>query len=331
MKNQILLLGALLIFVPSFSVNAQMSHSDSSFVNLVSTEQTYISYWNKPGTWFDNPEVSSLSGLYDLMDQNYPFETTEFTNCYATISVPNSITDVTMVNQTIQQFEDSTGIFLYGLDKPFRRLDFSLGSKTGKTFAIMDSSHVVSGQHDIAFLVITGTGTNMAKGIIDGTGYHNLNCFANNLVNKLGDVFVPIVPNDELRAIYFNKKKMTSTGTGNSVPYLLSYLNAAGRAYGVNRLIETVAWVKYLKKMYKRVVVLGLSTGGKVAHWASLLAEPDATMVSSGYSVLVDNDVNSQLVNSMSYGNYLLTFDKDSIRNRTSQLKTQFLFTMCQN
>lgn len=329
MKIQIYIITALLL--SSFSVLAQMSHSDSTYLNSISGEQTYISYWNKPGVWFLNSEVTSLPNLYDQIENDYPFASSDFENCNQQIITADSLKDVTLINQTINQYEDSQNVVLYGLDKPFRQLNFSLGSKFGKTFALMDSSHVLSSQHDIAFLVITGTGTNLARSILDGSGYHNTNCFTNNLINKLGDVFVPIVPNDELRAIYFNKKKLTGTISGNAIPFLLSYLNAGGRAYGVNRLIETVAWIKYLKKTYKRVVVLGLSTGGKVAHWSSLMAEPDAAIISSGYSILVDNDFSSQLINSMSYGNYLTIFNKDSIRNRTTQLKTQLLLTLAQN
>ena len=329
MKKYIYLFSALIL--NTFYGFAQMTHADSSFVNSISGEQTYISYWYKPGVWHVNSEVSSLPNLYDQIDNDYPFATSDFDNCNQSIITEDSLKEVTLVNETINHYEDSLNITVYGLHKPFRQLNFSLGTKSGKTFALMDSSHVLSPQHDIAFLVITGTGTNLAKSILDGSGYHNTNCFTNNLINKLGDVFVPIVPNDELRAIYFNRKKLSSTGSSTGVPYLLNYLNASGRAYGVNRLIETVAWIKYLKKTYKRVVVLGLSTGGKVAHWSALMAEPDAAIISSGYSILVDNDLNSQLVNSMSYGNYLLVFNKDSIRNRTTQLKTQLLLTLPQN
>ena len=306
---------------------AQLSASDSIFLNTISTEQVWISYWNYPGRWFIRPEVNSINNFYEQAENEFPFQTPEYSNCYEGIQPAPALQNDSLINQSIDSLETFTPFTLFNLNQPFKVLPFTLNGKTGYARALLDSSHN-NGSHNVAYMVILGSGTNLIKQFFDNQSYHNINCATMNYLKTRGDVYVMTTPNEEQRAIYFNKKKMKSS----AIPsFLLNYLNADNRAPGITRLIEYVAMIKYLKQHYDRLIVLGLSTGGKVAHWVSLMAEPDAALVSSGYSVLVDNDLNSQNVNAIFYGPYQTIFTKDSLKNRLKQVKTQFLFTLPQN
>jgi hypothetical protein len=319
------LLGLMLYFIQP--LNAQVSSADSLFLNSVATEQVWISYWNYPGNWFIRSEVNSVSNFYTQAQQEFPIQTPEYANCYAGIQPANHLLNDSLINNSIDSLESNTAINLFNLPQAFRVLPFTLNGQTGYARALLDSSHN-NGQHKVAYMVVLGSGTNLIKQFFDNQGYHNTNCATMNYLKTKGDVYVMTSPNEEQRAIYFNKKKMKSSIAPS---FLLNYLNADNRAPGITRLIEYVAMVKYLKQEYERVIVLGLSTGGKVAHWISLMAEPDAALISSGYSVLVDNDLNSQNVNAIFYGPYQTIYTKDSLKNRLKQVKTQFLFTLPQN
>ena len=323
---------SLLILLYGFHMKtqAQFSPADSVYLNNIFKESMYISYWNYPGKWYQQPEISSVQNLYEQIDSSYKFYNNEFEDCYQKMSVSDILERDTAINYTMDTFEAAHNYMIFGNKNPFVKAKFELNNKVAYTYALIDSTSAPVYNTDHAFVIISGTGTNLLKQIFDGNGYHDLNCYVRNLLKPYGDIYIMSMPNEDHRAIFFNKKKATSLPTVQP-PYMLTYLNAANKSLGLNRLIETVAMIKFLKTKYKKVFVLGLSTGGKVALWASLLSEPDAALISSGYSVLVDNDYNSQLINSMTYGNYLLVYDKDSTRSRLSQLHTQFLFTLAQN
>jgi hypothetical protein len=319
------------MYISLVHCQAQITHGDSIYLNNICKESTYISYWNNPGLWFHHTEISSVQNFYDQVDSSFIFNNDEFADCYRKIHTSAALELDTMVNQTISNYEIAhNNIPLFGNKNPFVKLKFNLNNKSAYSYALLDSSSKAVYNNDCAFVLISGTGTNQIKTILDGNGYHDLNCYVRNLLKPKGDVFIMSMPNEDHRAIYFNRKKASSLPSF-TPPYLISYLNAANKSLGLNRLIETIAFIKFLKTQYKKVVVLGLSTGGKVALWATMLSEPDASLIASGYSILVDNDYNSQIINSMSYGNYLLVYDQDSTKSRISQLHTQILFTQAQN
>ncbi|MCC7029025.1 MAG: T9SS type A sorting domain-containing protein [Chitinophagaceae bacterium] len=329
MKHTFLKLLAVLLFFHHTGV-AQLSVADSNYLNSIYNEMPYVSYWDYPGIWYHHTEPTSIQNFYDQIDSSFKFHNDEFADCYHKMYVSNILERDTAINATIHNYEVANNIKVYGNKDPFVKVAFSLNNKSTYCYAVLDSMSAPVYNTDYAFVIISGTGTNLLKEIIDGTGYHDLNCYVRNLLKPTGDIYVASMPNEDHRAMIFNRKKATSLPSYQP-SFLTNYLNAQNKALGLNRLIETVALVKYLKTKYKKVFLLGLSTGGTVALWTSLLAEPDAAIVASGYSVLVDNDFNSQMVNLMSYGNNLLVYDKDSVRNRLSQLHTQFLLTQAMN
>lgn len=307
------------------TANAQITKQDSIYLNTCMGEPMWVSYWNYPGNWMTQPEISSVQNMYDQMNEMFVFENEDYIDCYQNMVVDTFMQYETIINDQIALFEQTYApLTVYNLPKPIRKVGFTLNNKTGYASALLDSVSNISGNRDIAFVIITGTGSNQIKPIVDNVGYHNTNCQTMNLLKTRGDVYVMSIPNEDYRAIYFNKKKLKYLPTPNM---MVAYLNSINKAPGVSRLVEHVAMIKYLKTKYKKVFVLGLSTGGKVAHWVSMMSEPDATIVSSGYSVLVDNDYQSQLVNATLYGPYLTIYTPDSIKNKTKQLRTQFLIT----
>jgi hypothetical protein len=312
------------------TAKAQLSPADSNYLNSIYGESPYVAYWDYPGMWYHHPEPTSIQHFYDQIDSNFKFYNFEFADCYNQMQIATSLERDTLINATIADYEIANNIKIYGNKDPFVKVAFSLNNKSTYCYAVLDSMSAPVYNTDYAFVIISGTGNNLIKEIIDGTGYHDANCYVRNLLKPLGDIYVASMPNEDHRAMIFNRKKASSLPSYQP-SFLTNYLNAQNKALGLNRLIETVALVKYLKTKYKKVFVLGLSTGGTVALWTSLLAEPDAALVASGYSVLVDNDFNSQMVNLMSYGNNLLVYDKDSVRSRMSQLHTQFLITQAIN
>lgn len=304
---------------------SQMTTADSSFLNSMFVESTFISYWNKPGTWFTNNEVSSITNLYEQIQENYKFSGSDFIHCYPKIQLTGDMEYLEDLNTTWNDFEQNNNIVLYGIQKPFVRFPFRLNGIDEFAYAVLDSTTNPTNCKN-AFVMIPGTGVNQMTDVIKGLGYHNINCYLSNYLKQMGDVYNTGMANEDHRAIFFNKKKLGSLAPSQPT-FLQSYLNSIGRPLGINRLIEIVALIKHLKQKYDKVFVAGLSTGGKVALWASMEAEPHATLVASGYSILVDNHAPTQLINTYAYGNYLTLYTKDSTKSRLSQLKTQFLIT----
>ncbi|MCC6448621.1 MAG: hypothetical protein IT215_08035, partial [Chitinophagaceae bacterium] len=329
MKKILITFISFFTIIPYFTFG-QLSNADSTFFNSIFTEQPYISYWNYPGNWYHRSEPSSLNNLYEQIDSNFVFYNEEYIDCYPKIKVNNILERDTLVNQSIDDYEDVKKKKLYGTRSPFVKLKYELNGKTAYAYAALDSSTKAPYDTDVAYVIFSGTGANGIAEIIAGTGYHNDNCKILNNLKPKGDVYVLNCPNEEQRAIIFNKKKLAST-SNYSPPFLISYLNAENKALGITRLIESAAMIKFLKTKYKRVYVLGLSTGGKVALWVTMISSPDASLISSGYSILVDNDYNSQIINNLMYSTYLKILDKDSTKNRIKQLNSQILFTLPQN
>jgi hypothetical protein len=309
---------------------AQFSANDTAYLNNFFTEVPYISYWNKPGTWFTNTEISSVQDFFNQMDTNFRFYNHEYAGCYKNILIESDIILDTQINITFNTFEQVNNFSIYGIPNPFAKVKFSLNNKSAYTYFVLDSTTNLNQQCTIAYMVVPGTGQNAMSTFVQGVGYHNLYCQVRNNLKQYGDVYSMSRANEDHRAIFFNKKKL-GTITPVQPTFMQSYLNAANRSYGVNQLIETVAMIKYLKSKYDKVFVLGLSTGGKVALWSSMEAEPHAALISSGYTILADVNYQTQLINSYSFGNFLLDLDKDSTKKRLSELKTQFMFTWGSN
>ena len=327
------LFGIFLFLMALFSNGksyAQFTANDTAYLNNLFTELPYISYWNKPGKWFTNNEITSVQDYFNQMDSNFKFYNHEYGGCFNHIIIESEIILDTQINITFNTFEQVNNLTIYGIPNPFGKVKFSLNNKSAYTYFVLDSTTNINQDCTVAYMVVLGSGQNAMSTFVQGTGYHNLYCQVRNNLKQYGDVYSMSRANEDHRAIFFNKKKL-GTITPVQPTFMQSYLNAANRSYGANQLIETVAMIKFLKSKYDKVFVLGLSTGGKVALWSSMEAEPHAALISSGYTILADINYQTQLINSYSFGNFLLDIDKDSTKKRISELKTQFMFTWGDN
>jgi hypothetical protein len=310
-------------------VSAQLSAADSTFLNSIFVEPVYINTQNYPGNWLWYKSVDSLSELYQHINDSYPFPDAAFFSAYNGIQINNMQAD-SLVNQEIALFNVANNAALFdSVKNPFRRLYFTLNNISAKSSAFFDSAQNSNPQK--VFLVINGSGDNaLTRSVINQIDYHNYNCDFRTFLKQYGDVYIAGTANEDQRAIQFNFKKL-GRYYPNMPTYLQTYLNNAGTSMGYNKLIELVAWIKYLKSRYNEVIVLGLSTGGSEALWASLISEPHAALISSGYSILNDTDSASVAINNYFYPNIFNYFNKDSLLLRMAGVQTRFLFTLPQN
>lgn len=273
-----------------------------------------------------------MSDFHLQIEQAYPFLNNQLLSAYDSIQIiGNQAYHDTILNSQIDLYNITYNQNLFKSKDPFIKLDFKAFNKNVTTYAFLDSIDVAPQASNNAYLLLTGTGTNQLTGLaLVPNNYHNQNCFLRNHLKNVGDVYLMSTADEENRAIHFNNKKLGRYAPG-FPPYLCKYLDSLQKSPGVNKLIETIAMVKYLKTKYDHVIVMGLSTGGTEALWVSLLSEPHGALVSSGYSTLCDSDANSQLVNSYFYSNYLQYFNRDTLKSIISKSSTQYLFTQALN
>jgi hypothetical protein len=318
-------LGLVILFYSHSELKAQFSVSDSAFLNSLFVENLYINNNLYSNSWFNNDSLSSLNDLYVQIEQQYPFYDSMLLGAYSGIQFNGGVQYNTPVNNRIQQYNTQNNSNLFGTYNPFIELPFELGGIQGKASALLDTGIVNNNEN--AFIIFTGTGDNqLTRVAVNANDYHNLNCEVRYHLKQKGDVYIPGQANEDNRAIHFNKMKL-----GRYYPvmptFLHDYLNNKEQSMGINHLIETIAWVKYLKTKYQRVYILGLSSGGTEALWVSLLTQPKGTMVSSGYSVLFDTDSLFQTVNGYFYGNCMNYFLKDTVKKYINNGSTYYYFT----
>ncbi|HPI55611.1 MAG TPA: T9SS type A sorting domain-containing protein, partial [Chitinophagaceae bacterium] len=170
-----------------------------------------------------------------------------------------------------------------------------------------------------AFMLVPGTGTNESYSIVNGWGYHNQLCQMVANCRTYGDVYTFMKPNEESRAIFWNGKKLNE--------YIVSYLITQNTRYGINYLIEMIAWIKYLKANYDKVFLFGLSEGGYSSLLCTMYIQPDAALISGGYSIKFDSNAIEKPILKTRFDDLLDTFHQAKVRDVISQSSTQYLFT----
>lgn len=322
--KKILLIFGLVGFL-HYSGKAQFSASDSAFLNSIFVENLYISNNLYANTWFNNDSLGNINDLFIRIHEQYPFYDSMLLGAYTGIQFNGNIQYNTAINNRISLYNTQHNTVLFGNHNPMVELPFVLNGKQGKTNALLDTSS--SPTSNDAFVIISGTGDNQLTRIaVNPNDYHNLNCEVRYHLKQKGDVYIVGNANEDNRAIHFNKKKLGRYYP--SMPtFLHNYLNNTQQSMGINHLIETIALIKYLKTRYEHVYILGLSSGGTEALWVSLLTQPKAALISSGYSVLFDTDSTFQTINGYFYGNCMNYFLKDTVKKYINQGNTHYFFT----
>lgn len=141
-------------------------------------------------------------------------------------------------------------------------------------------------------LIIPGTGSDQGLAIARSAD-DNYHCCIWDALEGFGK-FALVKPNEGARAIHNGYAKLGYDFI------VVDFLNRGG-SYSASYIAEAAAMVAFLKSYYGSISLLGLSQGGEAAVVTSLLVEPDALVVASGYSVVNQEQVqwagaNSQII-----------------------------------
>ncbi|MCC7029480.1 MAG: hypothetical protein IT257_04175, partial [Chitinophagaceae bacterium] len=295
------------------NVDAQLNAADSVLFNSVFTSSIYIPYWNFPYKWYTNDSITSMQGMQNTFASEFPFTPSDMTNyTFKNIKNETLIFD-TDLNASFNQFP-----WIYGQTNPIMKLPFMLNNKSDTAYTAFTPS-ALNGDCKTAIFLIHGNGVNTTTYLLQGAGYACTYCNVKNTCLQFGDVYTYCKPNEDWRAIYWNKKKLND--------YAYNYCEAIGHNYGTNYLIETIALVKALKSKYERVIVMGLSEGGYTTLLNLLNTEPDGAVVAAGYSINFDIYLPSQFLLSNRFGNIPQNYTRDSVKARIATLQTNTLFT----
>jgi hypothetical protein len=323
-KNKILI---LLLFIFPFKINAQITASDSIFLNSIFTESLYNSPSSFPGTWYINDSIASVGDLYNSINSEFKFYDSEFPNCYKNITIANSMVKDNMVNPTMNYYFTNFGIAYNQID-PIYYLNFSLNSKSTKSYFTY-SPKSPNTNDSVAFLLIPGSNNNQTTDVINGVGYHNINCSVKNYLKTIGDTYIYTKPGEDFRALIRKNKKL-NTGdyyTPGAPSFLYNYLNSNNKPYGINYLIECIALIKYLNTKYKKVILLGCSQGGYATLLTSMNSTIDASIISSGYSINFDNSPDDIYSLQQIFGNLTTNFSDTNVKNGLKKNNAEFLFS----
>lgn len=292
--------------------NAQLSAADSAYFNGVFVNPLYINDSIFPGTWYQYAPVTSFYNHYLIMDTNFIFKTSDL-DSISNLSIDDSLHAFAQINSAFNAYPS-----FISQNDPVVSLPFHLNNKQGISYSFLypDTNH---SNCKNAFLIVPGTGINASYDVIRGLGYHNQLCQITNNCRNYGDVYTFVKPNEEFRAIHWNNKKLNE--------YIVSYLITQNTFYGTNYLVEMIAMIKYLKSNYDKVFLMGLSEGGYAALLCTMYSQPDAALISGGYSINFDTCTTETGILYTRFDSLVYQYDKVNVKDKISQSSTQYLFT----
>jgi hypothetical protein len=264
------------------------------------------------GFWDEN-EILQYGFPYPL-DQSFGLDNKEIIN-------------IEDLNKQIEEFFIPAQLYFNAyndlkIDSSFFRSDsifyveYNLGGKQLKSYSSFKPGFNQVEKFKTAIVIIPGSGENQSIEIFNGVGYHL--DIANNMAN-LGDVFIATKPNQDYLAIHRGGGKLDYS-------FLVNYMLNKGGSYSVSYLVNTLATVKYLKTVYDRVFVVGLSQGGLATLLNSLQSSPDAAVIASGFTITRDLFEWSG-VDQIIIPNSSNIYSKEKIREIISRQSTNYFFT----
>lgn len=202
------------------------------------------------------------------------------------------------------------------VNRPALQVDYEIDDRALTGYAYFRPG--AETKSNCAALIIPGSGLNQSTAILvsDVDNYHY------NIAKVVGthcDLFVYVKPNEDFLAIHNGVFKL-------DYRYIIGHLINNGGSYSALYLVHTLAIAKYLKESYDKLLVVGISQGGKAALLNSLQSEPYGTIVSSGFSILEEELVGMGLGQIMIPGlnGHYRRFD---IYRTIAGSSTRFLFT----
>ena len=312
MKKICLFLSLLLSLLFHTKLKAQLSASDSAYFQNIFTNNLYMDTTLYSGNWYQYNPITTMYEHYLILDTNFKFKTQDL-DSISYLTIDDSLHYDTPRNTSFNQYPT-----LMNQTDPIVFVPYTFLNKHSRAYAIRHRDTLNTSCRN-AFLIIPGTGVNASKDIVNGVGYHNQLCLMKNNCMNYGDVYTFMKPNEESRAVYWNNKKLNE--------YIVNYLITQNTRYGINYVIEMIAMVKYLKANYDKVFLFGLSEGGYSALLTTMFIEPDAAMISGGYSIHFDTCTIEKDILKTRFDYLLDTFDKVKVKDKVTNSTTQYLFT----
>jgi hypothetical protein len=166
--------------------------------------------------------------------------------------------------------------------------------------------------------IIPGSGINQSGAMF----YNDKKNYQRNIIDLVrnhGDLFIYVKPNEDFLAIHNGAKKISEAS-------FVNYLINNGASFSAYYLIQTLALSKYIKTNYEELYVCGLSQGGSAALLNALQSHPVKAIISSGYSVLMDQP-NISGPDQLIIPNYAVLSKSQGLKSRIQNMATQFLFS----
>lgn len=298
---------------------AQLSSSDSLWLNQLFTAPRYANDTLYIGNWYLNDTINSMQSLTNRITTNFQFSLTDF-NHLDSMSINSNLHFDSLRNDTYNAHPT-----VFNVSNPLTFFDFELNGKNGRSYSFFLPQKDTLTQSKTCYLIIPGNGYNNSSEIVQGYGYHTELCHVSDFLRNNGDVFCYNKPNEDARAIHWNYKKFENFKLNDIL------LNNLDRPYGVNYLIELIATIRILKTNYCNVYVLGLSEGGYAGLLASLHSQPTASIISAGYSIGFDTSTISNTILYNAFDSLVYLYSKDSIKQLIQFQNTQYLFTYGDN
>ncbi|HNF72758.1 MAG TPA: hypothetical protein PLP34_10100, partial [Chitinophagaceae bacterium] len=296
----------------ALSGKAQLSAADSLFFQSVFSGSRYFNPSGFTGSFYVFDTVHSVSDMTQQIDSQFKFNYTDIAYCDS-LQTADTICHPLPENQSFNLYP-----FIFNRPDPIVALPFTLHQKTARSYAYRYESWMPD-SCKTAFMIIPGSHENESTLMTLGLDYANQLCYMQQTMARHGDVYTLIKPNEDHRAIQWNGNRL-----GN---YLIWYLDSANRHYGVNYLIETIAWIKFLKTRYDKVYIAGISEGGYAALLASFLSPGDGSIISGGYTILFDSLPASNAILHERFDSLVDYYHAGQVWNSIQAKTTPFCFT----
>jgi hypothetical protein len=276
MNNSMINRNFLLLLVLSFFVN--VSFAQLNFGDYTDAINGYYAGVDTQYQLFS--QIKTIQDEEKLINQNFKFQTNKFKHSYDKILPFDSLTFTPEVDFTkFVSWANDSNYYFAG------HLNFVHESDTSRAYFYMNNTKFPNQKIKTAFLIFPGSGINQATAVslFNPGNYHNHTCAIADFCSSYGDVFTFVRPNDDFASLWTvipggDRRKMNYTA-------LTSKTNMLNKNWAANCMIQFNALIKYLKAKYHKVIVLGLSAGAWGAMFTSMQAEPDASVIASGYSI----------------------------------------------
>jgi len=172
-----------------------------------------------------------------------------------------------------------------------------------------------------ASLVIPGSNSNQSLSIIseDTKNYHYGIISPLKKINS--KIFVLIKPNEDFLAWHNGKGKKL----GGDFIYAY-HVNRQG-SYSASYILQSLAFTKWMKKCYGKIILAGLSQGGGATLLNAMQSKPDYAIIASGftlYSKFIDWSGFDQILNIPNYHKY---FDEKKLIDSLKKSPTKWMFS----